>query len=211
MAEYYLNSDKKCSEPWSLFLAGWSFGGVVAFEMAKLLLEMEEKVAFLGLLDSYPPDMLRHIEKSERKKESFHDDKQYLARIFASDLLGKDDLQFAPDKDIVTELLGMPQVAELLPGITQEEVNRLFSVFQANRETLLRYDMTPCDLPITLIRASSNVDEEPGKEWFDYVQGKLSVQVVSGDHNSFLQRPFLNSWAADFSLQLEDAKISLGS
>ncbi|RMV98372.1 Amino acid adenylation, partial [Pseudomonas amygdali pv. tabaci] len=36
-------------------LAGWSFGGVLAYEVATQLLGMDEPVAFLGLIDSYVP------------------------------------------------------------------------------------------------------------------------------------------------------------
>ena len=34
-------------------LAGWSLGGVVAFEMARILEQQGESVDFLGLIDSY--------------------------------------------------------------------------------------------------------------------------------------------------------------
>ncbi len=36
-------------------LAGWSFGGVLAYEVATQLLGMDEAVTFLGLIDSYVP------------------------------------------------------------------------------------------------------------------------------------------------------------
>ncbi len=36
-------------------IAGWSFGGLVAFEMARQLRRAGERVAFLGLIDSQPP------------------------------------------------------------------------------------------------------------------------------------------------------------
>ncbi|MDO5712427.1 MAG: thioesterase domain-containing protein, partial [Micrococcales bacterium] len=37
-------------------LAGHSFGGIVAFEMARQLRELGEEVALLAILDSFPPD-----------------------------------------------------------------------------------------------------------------------------------------------------------
>src|SRR5207249_3914094 len=37
------------------FLCGWSFGGVVAYEMARLLVERGERVGLLALIDSRAP------------------------------------------------------------------------------------------------------------------------------------------------------------
>ncbi|KAB0566906.1 thioester reductase, partial [Helicobacter pullorum NCTC 12824] len=38
-------------------VAGWSFGGVLAYEVAMQLLGLDEPVEFLGLIDSYVPRM----------------------------------------------------------------------------------------------------------------------------------------------------------
>jgi thioesterase domain-containing protein len=42
-------------------LAGWSLGGVVAYEMAQQLRRAGEEVDFLGLIDSYTPALLEKI------------------------------------------------------------------------------------------------------------------------------------------------------
>jgi thioesterase domain-containing protein len=39
-------------------LAGWSFGGVLAHEVAQQLLGLDEPVEFIGMLDSYAPNPL---------------------------------------------------------------------------------------------------------------------------------------------------------
>ena len=54
MAEFYLEAlEKLC--PQSLYiLIGYSFGGLVAMEMAQRLLEAKNKVALLVLVDAYP-------------------------------------------------------------------------------------------------------------------------------------------------------------
>ena len=60
-------------------LAGWSLGGVLAFEMARQLRRAGESVEFLALIDSYTPDALRRIEDG--------DDPQTLERAFTRDVL----------------------------------------------------------------------------------------------------------------------------
>ncbi|TKI91273.1 hypothetical protein FC695_33100, partial [Bacillus cereus] len=42
-------------------LLGWSFGGIVAFEMARKLEELGDKVSFLGLLDVHPIEQGKEI------------------------------------------------------------------------------------------------------------------------------------------------------
>ena len=53
MASYYADSIRDVQPRGPYILAGYSFGGVVAFEMAHQLSTTGEKVALLALLDSY--------------------------------------------------------------------------------------------------------------------------------------------------------------
>ena len=52
MAEHYLSRLQASQVTGLYFLAGHSFGGLVVFEMAKRLLEAQEKVACLIMLDT---------------------------------------------------------------------------------------------------------------------------------------------------------------
>ncbi|SEP61869.1 amino acid adenylation domain-containing protein [Streptomyces sp. yr375] len=73
MAERYLAAIREAVPSGPYLLAGWSFGGIVAFEIAARLETAGERVAFLGLIDSAAPgpvagaepdpgddDLLRH-------------------------------------------------------------------------------------------------------------------------------------------------------
>jgi amino acid adenylation domain-containing protein len=46
-------------------LLGWSFGGMVAYEMAVLLQAAGETVAFVGLLDSISPDIIQELRVTD--------------------------------------------------------------------------------------------------------------------------------------------------
>ncbi|MFH7468197.1 thioesterase domain-containing protein, partial [Pseudomonas syringae group genomosp. 7] len=70
-------------------LAGWSFAGVLAYEVATQLLGMDEAEAFLGLIDSYVPRLAlirqaRHIgvAQGEECPRLFHTEQ--LSRHFIS-------------------------------------------------------------------------------------------------------------------------------
>jgi acetoacetyl-CoA synthetase len=54
MADVYIQAMRQIQPAGPYHLAGFSFGGLVAFEMAQQLLRAHEDVAFLALLDSFP-------------------------------------------------------------------------------------------------------------------------------------------------------------
>jgi amino acid adenylation domain-containing protein len=55
MADEYLAAVKRQQPVGPYFLCGYSFGGLVAFEMARRLVNGPDKVAFVGLLATFPP------------------------------------------------------------------------------------------------------------------------------------------------------------
>ena len=55
MATYYIKALQNLQPNGPYFLGGWSFGGVVAFEMAQQLLKAGEDVALLAIFDSPAP------------------------------------------------------------------------------------------------------------------------------------------------------------
>jgi thioesterase domain-containing protein/acyl carrier protein len=54
-------------------VAGWSFGGVVAFEIAAQLIGQDQLVEFVGLLDSYSPTLVRDIRGDRHRHNHFYD------------------------------------------------------------------------------------------------------------------------------------------
>ncbi|MFD3457918.1 amino acid adenylation domain-containing protein [Streptomyces sp. NPDC058691] len=79
-------------------LLGWSFGGVVAHEMARQLQEHGEEVALLALLDSYPGPALtpagpdtRTRTADETEDEVAEDEVAELIRQAGPDTVGDDD------------------------------------------------------------------------------------------------------------------------
>jgi thioesterase domain-containing protein len=65
MAAHYIDSLKEIQPEGPYFLGGWSFGGVVAYEMATQLMERGEEVPLLILLDTVTPDFIRELKGIE--------------------------------------------------------------------------------------------------------------------------------------------------
>jgi len=71
LASYYVEGLKIVQPDGPYFLAGWSSGGVVAFEMAQQLTKKGEKVNFLGIIDFKAPEELEKIRHRRRIQGSF--------------------------------------------------------------------------------------------------------------------------------------------
>ncbi|OEJ69007.1 hypothetical protein BEN30_04620 [Magnetovibrio blakemorei] len=203
MAQDYVAAIQEIQAQGPYLLAGWSFGGVVAFEMACQLRNKGEKVAFLGLLDSYPPEMVRQMEESLRRKKEFPGETAYWVQAFAQDLLGIENFMPKRSGSPLKSLLERAETVQLLPGVNAAQFQNLFELFCHNREALVRHTLTSCDFPLTLIHASAERGDDLGQEWRRIAGENITVSAVSGDHYSFLRIPFLDNWVNAFSEQIE--------
>ncbi len=66
MAQSYVTQIKNIQPSGPYFLAGYSFGGTIAYEVAHILKEQNEKIALLGLIDSWCI-----FSKSQQNKQHF--------------------------------------------------------------------------------------------------------------------------------------------
>jgi thioesterase domain-containing protein len=56
MAEHYIEELRRIQPEGPYYLGGYCFGGIVAYEMARQLLDRDQEVAFLGLIDAAAPN-----------------------------------------------------------------------------------------------------------------------------------------------------------
>jgi amino acid adenylation domain-containing protein len=200
MAERYVACIRGVQEQGPYRIGGWSFGGIVAFEMARQLRERGERVALLALLDSHLPG--RDLRWPEDGGEAM------LAQ-FAWELrrgLGLPDRPAsAGPADELGSLLAEAQAAALLPPDADgSSMRRLFAVFQANFRAVRAYRPAPYPGPATLLRAGRTGDAwtDPAIAWAALVEGGLDVRDVPGDHHSLLRAPHVEAVAAALAERL---------
>ncbi len=70
MAAYYVSEIRKVKPTGPYNLAGFSLGGIIAFEMALQLIESGDSVSFLGLFDTVAFTSKQYFSKSKRIKRS---------------------------------------------------------------------------------------------------------------------------------------------
>jgi amino acid adenylation domain-containing protein len=168
-------------------LAGWSMGGVVAWEMARQFREQGREVRLLALLDPTDPDDAARLELDDAS----------LVAALARDLAGLTgrDLPVAEGgrarlsaEDLLEHLAGEARRTGALPAeIDGAAVRRLFSVFQANTLAVARYRPQPCAGPVVLVVPEARAGQ--AETWARLAGGGSRTIQVPGNHFSMLQPP----------------------
>ncbi len=177
-------------------LGGWSFGGVVAYEMAQQLQRAGEKVALLALIESYTPAILERIEAHhEHAHQLAGDEETWLLDLFARDLLGQGSQEpcrswqdpAVPVARRLQQLADRAGEAGLEPG----QVQQLFAVFKANTIAMRAYQPQPSPNHLTLFRGRDRAVEkiipDPSNGWQDLAAGSLTIFDIPGNHDTILQ------------------------
>lgn len=167
-------------------LAGWSFGGVVAFEVARQLAASGATIGFLGLLDANPVrDPITGCLTAETEHLAA------LTRLVE---------QLDADPQGAAALLGEPAIRRLLGGAAEglpvEHLRRHLLTARLSMAAAMRYRAQPCAASIHLVQASDGPSRELlADELRRVTAGTLRVHTVPGDHLSMLRAPDVEATA----------------
>jgi thioesterase domain-containing protein/acyl carrier protein len=180
MAEDYIRAIQRRQPRGPYFLGGYSFGGLVAFEIAHQLQRQGHKVALLVLLDSGGPD-----EGSAEQGTAFTLLKERVSQLFARVCLM-----------YVRTGRALPMALRL----------RYFlgTAFGARRA------YTPQVYPgrLILLRAREN-PRDPLKRWGGMGQQGLDIYEIPGNHFTMLQEPQVQQVATTLKRVLLQAQASV--
>ncbi|MFC8046863.1 amino acid adenylation domain-containing protein [Nocardia sp. NPDC057353] len=210
MAAAYLEAVRRVRPNGPYHLAGWSFGGTVALEMARQLPATE--VAGVTLLDTMALRRLQHREQIAEEQ---------LIRWFFLELIwyarGEEAVltEFEPEVRGAEALFDVVLAEAIESGILPAEsspqaIRRLYDVFHANYVALLEYELTPVDRDITLLRAEGELPpgvdfahrmvgsmfDSDNNGWAPYTGGAFEVVPVPGDHLNMMVEPHVAEVAA---------------
>jgi amino acid adenylation domain-containing protein len=174
-------------------LGGWSFGGVVAFEMARQLTQAGHAVSLVCLIDCAVPTprqapLTGNDEESllafaaDLTRNAGRHPGWELARVLSLDPTSK------ANGTIDHELVRREIESEIGP----DRLRRLHGVFRANRRALDSYSPGPYRGKIVLVEAgSSRPFFEPTRPdgWSELAIEGLNKYRVPGDHYTILEQP----------------------
>ncbi|MDO7929923.1 amino acid adenylation domain-containing protein [Pseudomonas sp. KFB-139] len=192
-------------------LAGWSFGGVLAYEIANQLIALEETVEFLGLIDSYYPrcvdqgrqrwtrehgHALHLLDRCEVLGNASASSSEERARIAAS-LAALQSMARQVDFDT---LLQACREQNLLPAeiaaLGRDELWHYLDREVAHGHALANYTVYPVPVPVHLFVAAERAEDAPLHEgylgWEAVLPAaKLRCVSVPGNHQTMMEVPHI--------------------
>ncbi len=188
MAADYLETlcDVQPAGPYAL--AGWSFGGIVAFEMARQLHAAGQKTSLVGVIDA-------------GKLYGF----QIMRTLFPNDEFGLFDLLRSPSAQQVASFQARTARAQLAPPEADEKLaERIYKIFLANANAILEYRPEPLAGRVDLFLGREPLGEgrrDPVGEWRELCQ-RVEVHHVPGNHLTLIHPPHVAGLAAALRARL---------
>ena len=192
MAAYYVTLVRSMQPEGPYYLAGWCYGGIVAVEMAHQLMDLGERVGFLGLLETVAPaPPLRIYRYYLHRLSCFLQMKPaHWSRYLRSKLKSYRESRMA-NRMRFRRLDGGEHAN---PAILEEHNRRLAQlehVYNANLKALRFYRARPYRGVVTLFNAQEidpGVIADPLYAWPGLASG-IEIHSVPGDHDSMLTEP----------------------
>ncbi|MCU1686683.1 MAG: hypothetical protein JWQ81_7422 [Amycolatopsis sp.] len=163
--------------PYHLF--GWSFGGLMAHELAVQLEAEGERVAYLAAIDSFPAGA----------DDEEYDDQELLARFL--DNAGYDRSDFAVAELTTTSVLDvLRRDGSLFASLGEERLPRLLA--SMNAHTRLAQGFTPGefsgDLELFVATAGASEAELAARvrRWDSHVSGAVTRYDIDSDHDHLM-------------------------
>jgi len=183
-------------DPYHLF--GWSMGGVIAFEMARVLRDRGHRVGAVVLVDANteldvrpPPDAESELLVNLLSMNSGFDfDTAAVAGL--------------PERARLRAVVEAAKRAGALPeGMTRHQVGALTRVLHANDRALAGHRFGTYPGPVHVVRARRGAGTGPDHRpadlgWHRFVGGKLYTHTVDGDHFTVMSEHH-NALAAIFA------------
>ena len=195
LAERYMNIIRKVQSCGPYRLAGWSLGGLIAYEIASQLLRDNKDVEFLGLIDTVRTDT-RKMKKSNQNS-IFKTEIDEVAMSILMDYIERQntDELILREMNEIQELESIFQISQsrgILPiESTLEEIRKRAKTSLDLAIMAAKYKPQYIPTTVHLFRASSSSYELPYLGWSTLMHKKWHIVDVEGDHSSVMKVPFV--------------------
>lgn len=175
LASHFIKEMRTVRPKGPFLLCGFSFGGLVAYEMAQQLRDEGEQVPFLALMDTDAPSL--HPTKLQNPR------------------------WYTPIKRVVMRAMVRYYRGRHTPLPPKL---RHFHIIVTYEQATARYQAKPYDGPLLLIRAEeSKLADSAG--WKELVKGKLTVVTTPGDHFNMIKDPQVKTLSSHIGRGIEQA------
>jgi len=182
MADCYLSEICREQPKGPYYLGGWSFGALVAYEMAVRLHQQGERVASLVVIDSAIRYSFRMVDA-----------------VLSEDGLGICGILSKPLDDQVEIFRAKTRVAQLLPADANPELSRrIYKVCIQNIRAALEYRPSTYPGTLILLEAEEKLARTRAtaeQEWSPLC-GKVERHLVPGNHFTVMNSPNVETAAS---------------
>jgi len=177
-------------------IAGHSFGGFVALEMARLLTVEGEQVELLALFDTMPPHAAQTPKPAGKMLlHTFDRVRYHLESLAKLDNAGRRKYlaEFLRFQSFHRARSPLGKLAKKVGGVVYEDSNsdRVLAAMS-------KYEPAPYNIDVTVFKVVEHAwlrRWDPMDDWVNYVHGKLTVFTVPGDHVNLLDDQFVGEVA----------------
>jgi fengycin family lipopeptide synthetase D len=208
MAQNYIEKIKALQPQGPYFIAGWSIGGTIAFEMVRQLEQQEEQISFLGMIDVVVPHHEPKTDISEFSIESetlfIHkhlpgieitqhpETPEGINRVWSTAVEYIKNSHF--DEKVIKELTAAYE-APIAPDDRQQNksIGDLIKALNLSRTLIQARSLYMPDgkinTPIHYFAASQSAEIINEQDWNNFCSTPIKIQKIPGDHYSMFKMP----------------------
>jgi len=204
MAAHYVEALREVQPEGPYCIAGWSFGGLVALEMAQQLYAAGEPIALLGILDT---NLEAHLDAREGKNPDQAEeealtgwDSAEIIMRFARRNCSVSVDQLRQQGSLEQQLAYAIEYGVLPPGLDIQTGLRYARAGMSNTRAKNMYVPQPYPGKVTLFRAKrghilNSSDATLG--WKRIALGGIEVRDIAGEHNVIVDHPYVQTLARE--------------
>jgi amino acid adenylation domain-containing protein len=202
MAALYVRALREKQAEGPYHLAGWSFGAVVAVEMARQLQAQGARVGALLLLEPSPAPEGQGQHATQASRLFALD----LAHMLGLDVEVPETLSTPEQLDAFLETLvaRARSLGSMGSEVTPASLRRLHDVFASHLRALDTWAVRPHAGAGVVVRARNTDDAGGDRGWTRWLEGGCRIESVPGDHYSLLRAPQVTALAATLAPHLNE-------
>ncbi|WP_323135334.1 non-ribosomal peptide synthase/polyketide synthase [Dyella silvatica] len=211
MAASSLGAMRQVQETGPYLIAGWSLGGMIAYEIAHQLLAAGEAVDFVGMIDSGSSEFLRASWQASQADE--YDECRALLNWVVDQHPQVADARQHPAYDELIALakrkdsdamIAVCRREALLPAsFDMALVKRILALYQAGAGAAESYQAPAAAMTVNFFAADRYEGEDLALGWGGLLGPWLEVTSIGGSHYSIVQPPHIKKLAREISAKIK--------
>jgi len=206
-ASAYLDIIRQVQAEDRLLLGGWSFGGIVAWEMAQQVRAGGGEVDLLVLVDSYPPQnlVIAPLDMMLRFAQDFVTGVGHPGWLMPKDLLLHQSIDDWPSIVVASAVdSGVVKAGSVAPRRFAE----LHKLYDAHVRAAQAYYPRPYAGSVVSFLIDGASPDATSADWAFFTRGPLAVFGLPGDHHACLKAPLVLGWTEKLRGLLSEAVLT---